>query len=150
MVGLPKPPDVYGDLSLSLSLEALGDINVHEGGLGIGEGGEVVGEVEIGDLLSLYPQADLGKDCEFERVQRIKDTAFSRRVWRRALPDADVLIKTTELSIWDSTQPMSYRITGDYYEQISALVPPCICRISTKPTCCRSCVSNTWPRSHNF
>jgi CDP-4-dehydro-6-deoxyglucose reductase len=34
---------------------------------------------------------DLGKDSEYERVQHIKDKAFSRRVWERVLPDAETL-----------------------------------------------------------
>jgi CDP-4-dehydro-6-deoxyglucose reductase len=51
------------------------------------------GEISIVDLLALYPKADLGRDSEYERVQKIKDKAFVRRVWTRALPDAETLAR---------------------------------------------------------
>ena len=49
------------------------------------------GEINVADLLTLYPKADLGHDSEYERIQKIKDTAFSRRLWERMLPDAETL-----------------------------------------------------------
>lgn len=51
------------------------------------------GEIRVTDLLRLYPGADLGQDSEYERIQHIKDKAFSRRVWQRVLPDAETLAK---------------------------------------------------------
>ena len=49
------------------------------------------GAISTADLLLLYPTANLAKDSEYERVQHIKDTAFSRRVMRGVLPDAETL-----------------------------------------------------------
>jgi len=49
------------------------------------------GSIELSDLLTLYPKADLGHDTEYERVQHIKATAFARRVRERIMPDAETL-----------------------------------------------------------
>lgn len=49
------------------------------------------GMINLPDLLSLYPEADLGHDSEFERVENIKATAFSKRVREKLLPDSEVL-----------------------------------------------------------
>ena len=50
------------------------------------------GEIGVADLLKLYPKADLNQDSEYERVQRIKDTAFAKRVLERILPDTETLV----------------------------------------------------------
>ena len=49
------------------------------------------GSLSVTDLLTLYPKADLSKDSEYERIQNIKDTAFTRRVRQRVLPDTETL-----------------------------------------------------------
>ena len=49
------------------------------------------GMVQAGDVLRLFPHTDFDQDAEFERVTRIKATAFARRVRERLLPDAEVL-----------------------------------------------------------
>ena len=49
------------------------------------------GTISVADLLTLYPKADLSKDSEYERIQHIKDTAFTRRVRETVLPDAETL-----------------------------------------------------------
>jgi CDP-4-dehydro-6-deoxyglucose reductase len=51
------------------------------------------GEISVAELLTLYPNADLSPDSEFKRVQHIKDSAFTRRVWQLGLPDADTLAR---------------------------------------------------------
>ena len=51
------------------------------------------GTISVADLLTLYPKADLSKDSEYERIQHIKDTAFTRRVRERVLPDAETLAR---------------------------------------------------------
>jgi len=57
------------------------------------------GSIDISDLLSLYPKADLGHDTEYERVQHIKASAFAKRVQERVLPDIETLaIRLTDLS----------------------------------------------------
>jgi CDP-4-dehydro-6-deoxyglucose reductase len=49
------------------------------------------GTISVADLLTLYPEADLSKDSEYERIQHIKDTAFARRVRESVLPDSETL-----------------------------------------------------------
>lgn len=49
------------------------------------------GMIKATDLLRLYPEAELGHDSEYERVQHIKATAFARRVRERLLPSPEVL-----------------------------------------------------------
>lgn len=57
------------------------------------------GAISVADLLKLYPKANLSKDSEYERVQHIKDSAFSRRVREAVLPDAETLAsRLSELS----------------------------------------------------
>lgn len=57
------------------------------------------GMVTIESLLSCYPDAQLEDDVEFRRISQIKERAFGKRVFERALPDAEVLAaRITELS----------------------------------------------------
>ena len=49
------------------------------------------GMVEADELLRVYPGAQLEDDSEWERVARIKDRAFGKRVFERSLPDKEVL-----------------------------------------------------------
>lgn len=57
------------------------------------------GKVAIGELLLCYPGAQLEDTAEFKRVTQIKERAFGKRVFERALPDAEVLaVRITELS----------------------------------------------------
>ncbi|WP_455216899.1 2Fe-2S iron-sulfur cluster-binding protein [Kaarinaea lacus] len=50
------------------------------------------GSIDLSDLAMLYPRANLSHDSEFERVQNIKATAYSKRIRERILPDVEVLI----------------------------------------------------------
>lgn len=57
------------------------------------------GMVSIESLLSCYPDAQLDDTAESRRVAQIKERAFGKRVFERALPDAEVLAaRVTELS----------------------------------------------------
>lgn len=49
------------------------------------------GTVSADDLLHVYPQTQFEDDSEFERISRIKEKAFGKRVFERALPDKEVL-----------------------------------------------------------
>lgn len=49
------------------------------------------GMVEADELLRVYPGVHLDDDSELERVARIKDRAFGKRVFERTLPDKEVL-----------------------------------------------------------
>lgn len=57
------------------------------------------GTVTVDDLLAAYPTAQLEDNTEFERISHIKERAFGKRVFERALPEAEVLAaRVTELS----------------------------------------------------
>jgi len=57
------------------------------------------GKVTVEALLSCYPTAQLEDTAEFKRVASIKERSFGKRVFERALPDAEVLAaRITELS----------------------------------------------------
>lgn len=57
------------------------------------------GTVKVEDLLTAYPDAQLENNVEFDRVRLIKERAFGKRVFERALPEAEVLAaRVTELS----------------------------------------------------
>jgi CDP-4-dehydro-6-deoxyglucose reductase len=64
--------------------------------------GEMVsfdGMVSVESLLACYPQAQLEDTAEFRRISQIKEQAFGKRVFERAMPDAEVLAaRITELS----------------------------------------------------
>lgn len=49
------------------------------------------GMVSAEDLLRVFPDVSLEHDAVFERVTRIKDAAYGRRIRERVLPDAEVL-----------------------------------------------------------
>jgi CDP-4-dehydro-6-deoxyglucose reductase len=49
------------------------------------------GQVESADLARLYPSLDFEASGAFERVARIKEAAFGRRVQERTLPSQEVL-----------------------------------------------------------
>lgn len=51
------------------------------------------GEILVDDLLTLFPNTQLEKDSEFERVQNIKEQAFARRVREKLAPNVDVLLE---------------------------------------------------------
>jgi CDP-4-dehydro-6-deoxyglucose reductase len=58
------------------------------------------GMVTVDDLLAAYPDAQLEDNTEFDRVSYIKERAFGKRVFERALPEAEVLAaRVTELSM---------------------------------------------------
>ncbi|HEY6096263.1 MAG TPA: 2Fe-2S iron-sulfur cluster-binding protein [Gallionellaceae bacterium] len=57
------------------------------------------GMVSMDDLLRAYPRAQLENDSEYKRVLNIKEKAFGKRVFERALPDAETLAaRLTDLS----------------------------------------------------
>src|SRR5665647_1078490 len=49
------------------------------------------GMVELNELLRAFPEAKWDDDAEFRRVTEIKEKAFGKRVFERALPDKEVL-----------------------------------------------------------
>lgn len=56
------------------------------------------GMVSIDSLLACYPQAQLEDDVELKRISQIKEKAFGKRIFERAMPDAEVLAaRLTEL-----------------------------------------------------
>jgi CDP-4-dehydro-6-deoxyglucose reductase len=56
-----------------------------------GELASFEGMVRIDALLRAFPEAALEDNAELARVSRIKERAFARRVYERALPDKEVL-----------------------------------------------------------
>ncbi|MDO8990291.1 MAG: 2Fe-2S iron-sulfur cluster-binding protein [Sideroxyarcus sp.] len=57
------------------------------------------GTVTVGNLLACYPDAQLEDDAETRRIAQIKERAFGKRVFERALPEPEVLAaRITELS----------------------------------------------------
>ena len=56
------------------------------------------GTVDSEDLLRCYPEAELENTAESMRVARIKERAFGKRIYERALPEPEVLAaRVTEL-----------------------------------------------------
>ena len=49
------------------------------------------GMVELNELLRAFPNAKWDDDAEFRRITEIKEKAFGKRVFERALPDKEVL-----------------------------------------------------------
>jgi CDP-4-dehydro-6-deoxyglucose reductase, E3 len=49
------------------------------------------GMVELNELLRAFPEAKWDDDAEFRRITEIKEKAFGKRVFERALPDKEVL-----------------------------------------------------------
>ncbi len=49
------------------------------------------GMVDMNELLRAFPDAQWDDDAEFRRVTEIKEKAFGKRVFERALPDKEVL-----------------------------------------------------------
>ncbi len=49
------------------------------------------GMVDMNELLRVFPDVSWEDDGEFRRVQEIKEKAFGKRVFERALPDKEVL-----------------------------------------------------------
>ncbi|MGC2048520.1 MAG: 2Fe-2S iron-sulfur cluster-binding protein [Gallionella sp.] len=49
------------------------------------------GMVELEEMLRAFPDAKLNDDTEFRRITEIKEKAFGKRVFERALPDKEVL-----------------------------------------------------------
>ncbi len=49
------------------------------------------GEVEMDELLRVFPDVKWENDGEYARVEEIKKKAFAKRVFERALPDREVL-----------------------------------------------------------
>ncbi|MGA7595736.1 MAG: 2Fe-2S iron-sulfur cluster-binding protein [Gallionella sp.] len=49
------------------------------------------GMVELNELLRAFPEAKWDDDAEYRRVTEIKEKAFGKRVFERAMPDKEVL-----------------------------------------------------------
>jgi CDP-4-dehydro-6-deoxyglucose reductase len=49
------------------------------------------GMIQPGDLLRLYPQTHIDDDSAIERARQIRESAFSKRLRERILPDAETL-----------------------------------------------------------
>jgi len=49
------------------------------------------GMVELEEMLRVFPDSDWEDDAEFRRITEIKEKAFGKRVFERALPDKEVL-----------------------------------------------------------
>lgn len=49
------------------------------------------GMVEMNELLRAFPETQWDDDAEFRRITEIKERAFGKRVFERALPDKEVL-----------------------------------------------------------
>ncbi len=49
------------------------------------------GEVEMDELLRVFPDVKWEDDGEYQRVEEIKRKAFAKRIFERALPDREVL-----------------------------------------------------------
>ncbi|OGA33449.1 MAG: hypothetical protein A3F75_08135 [Betaproteobacteria bacterium RIFCSPLOWO2_12_FULL_64_23] len=49
------------------------------------------GMVSVGDLMQLFPAAQLDRDIGFERVAKIRDEAFGKRLRERLLPSQEIL-----------------------------------------------------------
>lgn len=59
------------------------------------QSGEIIsfdGMVMVESLLACYPDAQLEDDAEYARVAKIRELAFGKRVFERAMPDAEVLV----------------------------------------------------------
>ena len=73
------------------------------------------GMVSPEDLLRAYPDAGLEDNAVLERIERIKDTAFTQRVRERVLPGSEVLFaRLTELG----RELAQARARVDYYRAI--------------------------------
>ena len=56
------------------------------------------GMISVASLLECYPHAELEDTAELQRITQIKERSFGKRVFERALPDAEVLAaRITEL-----------------------------------------------------
>lgn len=66
------------------------------------QNGELItydGTVTVGNLLACYPDAQIEDNAETRRIAQIKERAFGKRVFERALPEPEVLAaRITELS----------------------------------------------------
>jgi len=66
------------------------------------QSGELIsfdGMLSVENLLACYPQAEIEDTAELQRIAQIKEKAFGKRVFERALPEPEVLAaRVTELS----------------------------------------------------
>ena len=85
------------------------------------------GQIAIDDLLRLYPQTNLEDSGMLERVLRIKDEAFGKRVRERVLPSQEVLAQrlfgqTQELADVRRHLQHYHRLVIDVQAQIRSCV----------------------------
>lgn len=75
------------------------------------------GMVSIDDLLAAYPSAQLEDNTEYRRVLLIKEKAFGKRIYERAMPDVETLaVRVNELSrelTLSQTQEKHFKILLD-------------------------------------
>lgn len=84
------------------------------------------GMVAMEELLHAYPKAQLENDSEYKRVLNIKEKAFGKRIFERALPDAETLAaRLTELSrelALSQTQVKQFRLLLErLHDQLASL-----------------------------
>ena len=75
------------------------------------------GMVSVDDLLASYPSTQLEDNTEYRRVILIKEKAFGRRIFERAMPDVETLaVRVSELSrelTLSQTQEKHFKILLD-------------------------------------
>lgn len=88
-----------GSLSLTRAARLIGVTRAElQRRIKLGEMASHDGMIPIGDLLACYPDAQLEDTAETERIAQIKERAFGKRVFERALPEPEVLAaRITEL-----------------------------------------------------
>ena len=95
------------------------------------------GMLTIDDLLAAYPDAQLEDNTEYSRVVFIKEKAFGKRVFERAMPDVETLaIRINDLSrelTLSQTKVKHFNILhGRLVEKLAQLEKQCIAE--NKPT----------------
>lgn len=82
---------------------------IHDGDLPTFEG-----MVAMDDLLRLYPQSATDHDTEYQRVTKIKENAFSRRITERTLPSPEVMLqRLNDIGSQLAKARMQLRYQGD-------------------------------------
>jgi len=90
------------------------------------QSGEMIsfdGKVTVAVLPACYPDAQLEDTTEFKRITEIRERAFGKRVFERALPDAEVLAaRITELSKTLATSQMQLKqfnvLLGELWDKL--------------------------------
>ena len=95
------------------------------------------GMVSTAGLLALYPQLKLEESGAFERVSRLKEEAFGRRVFERTLPGREVLAQR----LFAQSQELAdaRRHLSRYHELVVAMQQ----RIDAAAGAARACAART-------